>query len=80
MPIVLDKGYQIAIGFSPATMAKREESKRQWITGLAITLTTLVCLFGFWHLAPTTTFVIAVVALVALVILFWFAGKAHDNG
>jgi hypothetical protein len=56
-------------------MARREQTKRQWISGLAITLTALVCLFAFWRLAPDVTFVIAVIALVALLIFFWLAGK-----
>jgi hypothetical protein len=56
-------------------MAYRLETKRQWLSGLAITLTSLVCLFGFWRLSPVTTFVIASTALVALVGFFWMAGK-----
>jgi hypothetical protein len=42
---------------------------------LAITLTAIVCLFGFWRLSPAVTFLIAAVSLVALVALFWMAGK-----
>jgi len=56
-------------------MARRGESSRQWIFGLAIVLTALVCLFGFSHLAPGATFIIAAAALVALVVFFWLAGK-----
>lgn len=52
------------------------ETRRQWISGLAITLTALVCLFGFWRLSPGATFVVASVALVALVGFFWLAGKS----
>jgi hypothetical protein len=51
------------------------ESGRRWISGLAITITALVCLFGFWRLSPGVTFVIALSALVALIFFFWLAGK-----
>ncbi|OSJ09254.1 hypothetical protein BST63_36220 [Bradyrhizobium canariense] len=56
------------------TMVARVESKRQWVSGLAITLTALVCLFAFWHLSPGLTFIIAICSLTALVALFWVAG------
>lgn len=59
---------------SKTTMVHRVESKRQWISGLAITLTALVCLYAFWRLSPGITFIVAVCALVALITLFWFAG------
>ncbi len=52
----------------------KRESGRAWLSGLAITVTTLVALFGFWHLAPGATFIIACLALVGLVIAFWVAG------
>ncbi|MBW7950167.1 MAG: hypothetical protein H3C55_12560 [Pseudorhodoplanes sp.] len=55
----------------------QQATKRQWISGLAIVLTTLVCLFAFWRLAPEVTFVIALVALVALLFVFWLAGKGN---
>ncbi|MCP1751183.1 VIT1/CCC1 family predicted Fe2+/Mn2+ transporter [Bradyrhizobium elkanii] len=55
-------------------MVQRAESKRQWISGLAITLTSLVCLFAFWHLSPGVTYTVAVCALVALIVLFWVHG------
>lgn len=51
------------------------ESKRKWLSGLAVTLTTLVCLFGFWRLSPGITFVVAAVAFVVLVAALWIAGK-----
>jgi hypothetical protein len=60
---------------SKTAMVHRVESKRQWISGLAITLTALVCLFAFWRLSPGITFVIAVCALIALIGLFWVAGN-----
>jgi hypothetical protein len=56
-------------------MQRPLESRRQWISGLAITITALVCLFGFWRLSPGVTFVIATSALVALIFFFWLAGR-----
>lgn len=50
------------------------EDTRKWLSGLAITVTALLGLFGFWHLAPGATFAVACLAIVALVISFWFAG------
>jgi hypothetical protein len=58
-----------------AAVVHRVESKRQWASGLAITLTSLVCLFAFWRISPGITFVVAVCALFALVVLFWLAGS-----
>jgi hypothetical protein len=60
-------------------MALHQETKRQWISGLAITLTAIVCLFGFWRLSPGVTFIVAVASLVILVFLFWYAGKKPDS-
>jgi arginine exporter protein ArgO len=51
--------------------------KRQWISGLAIILTTLVCLFGFWRLSPSTTLLVSLVSLVGLIFVFWLAGKRN---
>jgi hypothetical protein len=59
-------------------MAYRRETKRQWISGLAITLTALIGLFAFWRLSPGLTFAIGLVSLVALLIVFWVAGKQGD--
>jgi hypothetical protein len=54
----------------PHPSAKRE-STRTWLSGLAITITTLVCLFGFWRLSPGVTFIVACLALAVLSILLW---------
>jgi hypothetical protein len=53
---------------------RRSEPIRQWLAGLAIVLCTLIGLFGFWHLAPGATFIVACLAIVGLVISFWIAG------
>ena len=52
-----------------------KDSKRAWLSSLAIVVTTLVALFGFWRISPGVTFVIACIALVGLVIALWVAGK-----
>jgi hypothetical protein len=59
-----------------APQERPPDMKRKWLSGLAITLTALVALFGFWHLAPGATFVVACLALVGLVISFWVAGAS----
>ncbi len=51
------------------------ETKRQLISGLAIKLTIIICLFGLWHLSPGITFVLSIGALLALEFFFWIAGK-----
>lgn len=53
----------------------KRESRRAWISGLAITLTALTALFGFWRLAPGATFIVALIAAIGLVIALWVAGK-----
>jgi hypothetical protein len=55
------------------------ETRRRWVSGLAITLTALVSLFGFWRLSPGATFLIALLGLVALIIFFWVAGKESHH-
>jgi hypothetical protein len=58
----------------------RHASTRSWLSGLAITITTLVGLFGFWRLAPGTTFIIACVALVGLVVsLFLYRSDPNQS-
>jgi hypothetical protein len=53
--------------------------KRQRVSGLAITITTLVCLFGFWRLSPGATFVIALISLIVLLTVFWITGKSESR-
>jgi hypothetical protein len=45
------------------------------LNGLAITVTAMICLFGFWKLSPGLTFAIASISFVALIALLWIAGK-----
>jgi hypothetical protein len=51
------------------------ETRRQWVIGVAITLTALVGLFALWRISPGMTLALAGATLVALVVFFWFAGK-----
>lgn len=60
---------------SPINSPMRRESRRGWLSGLAIILTTLVGLFAFWRLSPGLTFVVACVALLGLLVALWIAGK-----
>lgn len=60
-------------------MRRRKDTTRQWLSGLAITLTALICLFGFWRLSPAATFVVAGVAFVALIVFFWVHGDKRDD-
>jgi hypothetical protein len=55
-------------------MKDQGQSTRTWISGLAITLTTIVTYMAFWRLAPTVTFVIGCASLVAFAIALWVAG------
>jgi len=63
---------------SPIKASMKKDSRRAWISGLLITLTVLVALFGFWRLSPGATFIIACLALVAFAIAFWMAGEPRN--
>lgn len=54
-----------------------KEPFRTWLTGLAVTLATIICYFAFWRLSPGTTFLVGCVALVSLIALSWRYGKAE---
>lgn len=56
----------------------RTNSRRAWLSGLAVTLTTIVSYFAFWHLSPVVTFVIGCLALVGLVIAGWVLGGRRE--
>lgn len=55
--------------------AVRKDSIRTWLSGLAIIVTALVALFGFWRLSPGVTFAVACLALLGLVVALWIAGN-----
>ena len=52
--------------------------ERQWISGLAISITAIVFLFGFWRLSQGATFVVAAISLAALMFFFWYVGKDQN--
>ena len=61
------------------TMARCTKSPRSWISGLAIVLTALVCLFAFSQLSPLLTFGVGLFSFIALILLFWFSGGNKKN-
>lgn len=56
------------------TQPKAKKQTRQWIGSILLAISTLVCLFAFWRLSPSATFVVALVALAAMIFSFWLAG------
>ena len=59
---------------SPIKARMRKASCRAWLSGLAVTLTTIIAYLAFWRLAPVPTFIIGCVALIAMLIAAWIAG------
>lgn len=55
--------------------AMKKDSIRTWVSGLAVTLTTIVAYLAFWRLAPGLTFIIGCAALLGLLVAAWVAGK-----
>lgn len=51
------------------------ETTRTWFAGVAVTLTTIVAYFAFWHLSPTITFAIGCIALLGLTVTAWLYGR-----
>jgi multisubunit Na+/H+ antiporter MnhB subunit len=51
------------------------DSRRRWISGLAVTLTTIGAYMAFWHLSPIVTFAAGCVALIAMLVAAWIYGK-----
>ena len=62
------------VTLSPISSRMKRDSLRNWLSGLAITLTTIVSYFAFWTLSPGVTFLIGGAALVTLLVLLWKAG------
>lgn len=50
-------------------------SRRKWLSGLTVTVATIVSYFAFWHLAPVATFAVGAVALVVLIAAGWVLGS-----
>lgn len=55
-------------------MTNRDTSRR-WISGIAVMVAAVVSLFGFWHLSPGVTFIVAVAALGAMIFFLWLSGR-----
>ncbi len=62
-----------------ARHGRRIETRRRWISGLAITLCTIVAYLAFWRLAPVPTFVIGVVSLIGIGVAMWIAGGPTEG-
>lgn len=56
----------------------RNDAAMKWASRIAIPITCLICLFGFWRLSPGVTFIVALVALIGLVAALWIAGKEEN--
>lgn len=65
----------IGSSMSPNGKPMQKESSRAWLSGLAITLTTIVAYLAFWHLSPGVTFIVGAAALVGLLISLWVSAK-----
>ena len=51
----------------------------RWLSGLAVTLTTIVAYLAFWRLAPVPTFVIGCAALVGMLVSAWVFGRKANG-
>lgn len=70
-------GLPVRLFFMEFTMPHHQrEPTRTWLTGLTVTVTAMVSLFGFWRLSPGITFAIACLSLVVLLISAWHYGRS----
>jgi hypothetical protein len=60
-------------------MQSRIQKRRKWLSGLAISLTTIVAYLAFWRIAPGTTFIVGCTALMGMVIASWIYGRDHKE-
>lgn len=54
-------------GFMMANGTKIE-SRRRWISALAVTVSAVVAYMAFWHIWPVATFLVGVTASLALIV------------
>ena len=66
--------YHMRTAMSLPPKHKRSQSRRAWLSGVAVTLCTIIAYFAFWHLAPVATFLIGCAALVGIAVAVWVAG------
>jgi len=52
---------------------------RKSLSGLLVTVFTIVAYLAFWNLAPRTTFVVGCVALFGMLIAAWHFGRASRS-
>lgn len=57
----------------------RSRNRRKWLSGVAITISTIVAYLAFWHLAPGTTFIVGCLALVGVVAAGWIHGTGPEE-
>jgi len=57
-----------------AAMSNPRQSGREWATGLAVLIATIISCVGFAHISYKWTLVISVTLLTGLVLFFWRVG------
>ena len=54
---------------------RQVETARQWLSGLAVVITTIVCLYSFARISISAVVAASAVALVASIIVSWILGR-----
>lgn len=62
---------------SPIKAVMKKDSHRTWLSGLAVTLTTIVAYLAFWRLSPGVTFLVGCIALLGLIVAGFVLGGAN---
>ncbi|WP_375187726.1 hypothetical protein [Sphingobium yanoikuyae] len=52
-----------------------KRSTKAWLSGLAVTLTTIVAYMAFWRLSPVITFIVGCISLISMTVAAWVLGK-----
>lgn len=58
-----------------SVMQRKRDKDKRWLSGLLVTLTTIVAYLAFWRLSPLVTFIVGCVALVLMLIAAWEYGR-----
>ena len=53
----------------------KSQTLRSWLSGLSITVATIIGLFAFWRISPGLTYLVALGAMLVLTVSIWIAGK-----
>lgn len=56
-----------------------KETRRQWVTGVALMVATVISVVGFARISPALTMVIATASLVAILVFLWVVGKRKGD-